>query len=133
MTPDLPSSAEQLREKTAEALSATRECAENALSEGSRCIRERPGLSLLIALVVGLVLGALLGRALRPAPRRVFLDSVSDSREKLADLFGNVATNLRGPLEKTVSSVSDGAHNLADSVSHAWEKVRPARLRGWWN
>jgi hypothetical protein len=29
--------------------------------------------------------------------------------------------------------VSDGAHNLADSVSHAWEKVRPARLRGWWN
>jgi hypothetical protein len=127
MTPDLSTAADQARDT----LAAAREHATNAVSEGARCIRERPGQSVLVALGIGLVAGVLIGRALRPAPRSFAL---TDSKEKLAELLGGVAANLRGPLERTVSTVSDGASNLAGSVSHAWDKVCPARrLRNWWN
>jgi hypothetical protein len=127
MTPDLSSAADQARDT----LATARERAADAVSEGTRCIRERPGQAVLVALGIGLLAGVLLGRALRPTPRP---SALADSREKLADLLGGVASNLRGPLERTVSTVSDGASNLADSVSHAWDKVCPARrLRNWWN
>jgi hypothetical protein len=127
MTPDLPPAADQ----ALDTLAAARERAASAISQGTRCIREHPGQAVLVALGLGLVAGALLGRAFRIEPPR---SSFSDSKEKLAELLGGMASNLRGPLERTVSTVSDGASNFAGSVSHAWDKVCPARrLRNWWN
>ncbi len=110
MTPDLPTAADQARDT----LATARERATNAVSEGARCIRERPGQAVLVALGLGLVAGVLIGRALRPTPRP---SALADSKEKLAELLGGMAANLRGPIGRTVSSVSDGASNLADSVS----------------
>jgi hypothetical protein len=77
--------------------------------------------------------GALVAIAARPpAPKSVFAAPLEDSRDRLAEIFGTVAANLRAPLDRTRSSVSDGSSHLVASVTRALEKVCPAKKLGWW-
>ncbi len=129
---DFPSAAATAREKVNSALSSARGRAEDALVQGEQCVRERPRAALVSAFAIGLAVGALVAVATRPAPRRPTLaDAYVDSKERLAELFGSVASQLRDPLKKKVSAVSDKASSLlSDSFTDALDKV-PRRLR-WW-
>ncbi len=114
------------------ALSSVRDRTGDAIAIGEQCVRDRPRVSLLSAFAIGLAAGVLIAHATRPAPRRPSLaDSLGDSKERLAELFGSVAAQLRDPLKKKVSAVSDNASRLlSDSFADALAKF-PRKLR-WW-
>jgi hypothetical protein len=120
------------REKVQQAISTARERTNDALVRGEQCVRERPGAVVLAAFGLGLAVGVALAVATRPAPRRPTLaDSLGDSRERLAELFGTVAANLGDPLRKTYASVSGKASSLGDSVAEVLEKVSHGRKLPW--
>jgi len=122
------------REKVQQAITTARDRAGDALAHGGQCVRDRPAASLLAVFGVGIAVGIVVASALRPAPRRksALADSLGDSRERLAELFGTVAANLRTPLKKTCASVSDRASTIGGSVAEALDKVRRGRIPRWW-
>jgi ElaB/YqjD/DUF883 family membrane-anchored ribosome-binding protein len=129
---DFPAAAATARDKMHSALSSARECTGDALARGEQYVRERPRTTLLSVFAIGLAVGVIVASATRPAPRRPTLtESLGDSKERLAELFGTVAAQLRDPLRKKVSSVSDKASSLlSDSLADALDKI-PRKLR-WW-
>jgi hypothetical protein len=130
---NFPATTAAARDRVQNAISSARECTNDALVRGEQCVRERPRTALLSAFAVGLAVGVIVAGAIsRPPPRRPTLaESLGDSKDRLADLFGTVAANLRDPVERTISSVSDRASTLGDSLSEVLGKVRPDKLR-WW-
>lgn len=118
------------RDRVQTAFETARYRAGDAITRGSDCVRERPAATLLTAFAVGVAVGALVAAATRSEPKP--LVSLDDSRTRLAEILGTVATNLRGPLSKTYSSMSDSASSLSDSVSRALEKIHPPKKFGWW-
>ena len=129
---DFPAAAATARDKVSYALSSARERTGDALARGEQRIREKPRTALISAFAIGLAVGVIVATASRPAPRRVtVVESLGDSKERLAELFGSVAAQLRDPLKRTVASVSDRATSLFnDSLADALDKV-PGKLR-WW-
>jgi hypothetical protein len=133
---DFSAAAEGARDKVRNAIDTARQRTGEVVARGEQCVRERPGTSLLSAFALGLAVGALIAIASRPQPKATLMDtlgdSIGDSRDRLADMFGSVASNLRGPLKRTYSSVSDGASTIGDSVMRAVEKVCPSKNKSWW-
>lgn len=129
---DFPAAAATARGKINDAFSSARDCTGDALARGEQCVRERPRTALLSAFAIGLAVGVIVASATRPAPRRATLsESLGDSKERLAELFGTVAAQLSDPLKRKVSSVSGKASTLlSDSLADALDKV-PSKLR-WW-
>jgi hypothetical protein len=129
---DFPSANVTARDKVTSALSSARDRAGDAMIRGEQCVREKPRAALLSAFAIGLLVGAAVAVAVRPAPRRATLsESLGDSRARLAELLGSVATQWSDPVRKKVSSVGDRASSLlSDSLTDAFEKV-PRKLR-WW-
>jgi hypothetical protein len=113
------------RERVQEALATARDFTSEALAQGGEYVRERPRVALIAAFGLGVVAGVALAAALRPAPRR--RTAFEESRERLAEVFGTVAANLRDPLRRTYESVSDRAGSLGEIVASAVDKVRRAR------
>ncbi|HEY8900478.1 MAG TPA: hypothetical protein VIM61_08695 [Chthoniobacterales bacterium] len=129
---DFSAATETARAKAQQALETARAQTEDAVARGSQYVSERPVVSVFSAFAIGLAVGALVAVATRPAPPRSKLaTSLEDSRDRLAELFGTVASNLRGPINKTRSSLSDGAASLSDSVARALESCPASKLR-WW-
>lgn len=117
------------REKVQSALSTARQHTEDAVHRGGDYIRERPATSIASAFALGLAVGALVVLAVRPSQKK---SRTRESRERLADTLGNIAENLRSPLERTLSSVSEGATSLSDSVAQAWEKIAAVKRKSGW-
>jgi hypothetical protein len=120
------------RDKVTSALSSARGCAEDAIFQGEQYVREKPRTALISAFAIGLAVGAIVAVATRPAPRRPTLsESLSDSRGRLAELFGNAASQLRDPIKQRITSAGDKASALlSESLTDALERV-PRKLR-WW-
>ena len=129
---DFPSAAATARDKVHDAISTARERTGDALARGGQVVQERPYVALFSAFAIGLAVGVILAGRPAPKPRRLTLaESLGDSRERLAELMGTVASHLREPIRKTVSSVSDRATNMIGaSLSDALDRV-PRKLR-WW-
>lgn len=126
---DFSVATEAARHQARKALVAARERGGEVVSRGERYVRERPAILLASAFAAGFAVGALVVLATRPAPRRPVS---SEARERVADLLGTIASNLRNPLRQAYFSFSDGASALSDSVSHALEKVSSARKKSSW-
>lgn len=109
--------------KVSETLQEVRNRANGAIERGAQQVRERPGTSLLSAFLVGAAVGAVVAIALRPEPKGALETAVNDSHDRLADLFGSVADQLRDPLRRTYNSVSEGANGLAETLAHAVERL----------
>ncbi len=126
---DFSAATDVAREKVNETLSTVRHQAGQAVERGSRYVREQPAVSLASAFAVGVAVGAVVAVLLRPEPRKpTFADALDGSRDRLAELLGNVADQLRDPLQRTCSSVSESATSLAETLAHAAGKL-PAP---WW-
>ncbi|MGH8045980.1 MAG: hypothetical protein ACREKL_01930 [Chthoniobacterales bacterium] len=117
------------RERVEEALSNARDFTTDALAQGEQYIRERPRTALLAAFGIGLAAGIAVAIATRPEPRR--RSAFEDSRERLAELFGSVASNLRDPLRKTYDSVHDKAASIGETVAGAVGKAYRERKFPW--
>ena len=129
---DFSAATDAARGKAQQAIDTARQHTEDAVARGSQYVRERPAVSVFSAFAIGLAVGAIVAVATRPAPPRSALaSSLEDSRDRLAELFGTVAANLRGPLNKTRASISDGASSLSDSVARALESCPASKFR-WW-
>ncbi len=129
---DLSTPTENTKGKVQQVLAAARHQTGEAVARSGEYVRERPAVSLGSAFAVGFALGALavLAAGQKPAPRRSLS---AESRDRLAELFGNVAGTVRGPLDRTYSSVSDSASALSDGVVKAFQKVASTQRKcGWW-
>lgn len=120
------------REKARRVIDSAREHTGDLLARGSERVRKRPATALLAAFGLGVAIGIVAASALRPGSKRNPADSPTDSRERLAELFGAVAENLRDPLRKTCATVGNRASSLlGETVAAAIEKVGKAKNLRW--
>ncbi|MDD5200334.1 MAG: hypothetical protein PHC88_11100 [Terrimicrobiaceae bacterium] len=120
---DFSAAAETARDKVQQALDSARQRTDNVVACSEKCVRERPALTLLAAFGVGIAAGAVVALVMRPAPPRPSLTVKKEEiRDRLADLLGTLATNLRGPVDRTCSSLGDGAAILSDAVTRTLKK-----------
>lgn len=120
---DFSAATETARDKVQQALDTARQRTGEVVARSGQCVRERPASTLLAAFVVGVAVGAAVALSVRPAPPKSALaDRLGESRDRLADLFATVASNLRGPVDRTRASVGDGASALTESVARALKR-----------